>query len=185
LFRVYDEDEFNLLKRALEKFKDKFESKNDAIKYFALIGANILLGDNMMNNSINFSEIRRYMENINNKLELLKNRQRIYFVETNSEIQSNQAQNILQSELPKFFKKVGLKIDNIEWFAGLHENTTIDTFILCFLKKTLRIKNNKKCFSIGKLSGNAIAEFKANIELCATNYKARELIRKNILRGFG
>ena len=91
LFRVYDEDEFNLIKRALEKFKDKFESKNDAIKHFTLIGADKLLGDNMINNSINFSEIRRYMENINNELELLKNRQRIYFVETNSEILSNQA----------------------------------------------------------------------------------------------
>ena len=91
LFRVYDEDELNLIKRALEKFKDKFESKNDAIKYFTLIGADKLLNDNMMNNSINFSEIIRYMESINNELELLKNRQKIYFVETNSEILSNQA----------------------------------------------------------------------------------------------
>lgn len=98
----------------------------------------------------------------------------------------DQAQNILQSELPKFFKKAGLKIDNMEWFAGLHENTDNRHIHLVFFeKKPIRLRNDKRCFSIGKLSGNAIAEFKANIELCATDYKAREiLIRKNILKGF-
>lgn len=98
----------------------------------------------------------------------------------------DQAQNILQSELPKFFKKAGLKIDNMEWFAGLHENTDNRHIHLVFFEKEpIRIKNNKRCFSIGKLSGNAIAEFKANIELCATDYKAREILtRKNILKGF-
>lgn len=97
-----------------------------------------------------------------------------------------QAQNILQSELPKFFKKAGLKADNMEWFAGLHENTDNRHIHLVFFEKeSIRIKNNKKCFSIGKLSNKAITEFKANIELCATDFKAREiLIRKNIIKGF-
>ena len=39
LFRVYDENESELLHRAITKFKDKFDSLNDAIKYFALVGA--------------------------------------------------------------------------------------------------------------------------------------------------
>ena len=35
------------------------------------------------------------------------------------------------------------------------------------------------------MSNKAITEFKANIELCATDFKAREiLIRKNIIKGF-
>ena len=31
MIRVYDQKEYELLKRALEKFKDKFDSLNDAI----------------------------------------------------------------------------------------------------------------------------------------------------------
>ena len=58
LFRVYDENESELLHRAITKFKDKFDSLNDAIKYFALVGADKMLGDNNLNQSINFSEIR-------------------------------------------------------------------------------------------------------------------------------
>ena len=122
LFRVYDEDEFNLIKRALEKFKNKFESKNDAIKYFTLIGADKLLGDNMMNNNINFSEIRRYMESINNELELLKNRQKIYFVETNSEILSNQA--LINFITNVVLKQTGMNLRSYtpEWKYSPHNN---------------------------------------------------------------
>ena len=45
----------------------------------------------------------------------------------------DQAQNILQSELPKFFKKAGLKADNMEWM----KTQTTDIFILYFLRKNL------------------------------------------------
>ena len=34
-----------------------------------------------------------------------------------------QAYNLVKTELPKYFKRAGLKAENIEWFAGLHENT--------------------------------------------------------------
>ena len=36
MIRVYNQDEYEIFKRALEKFKDKFDSLNDAMKYFAL-----------------------------------------------------------------------------------------------------------------------------------------------------
>ena len=58
MIRVYDQNEFDLFKKALAKFKDKFDSLNDAMKYFALLGADKMLGDNVLNHSINFSEIR-------------------------------------------------------------------------------------------------------------------------------
>lgn len=68
MIRVYNQDEYEILKRALEKFKDKFDSLNDAMKYFALLGADKMLGDNALNQSINFSEIRKNLQEINDKL---------------------------------------------------------------------------------------------------------------------
>ena len=59
MIRVYNQDEYDIFKRALEKFKDKFDSLNDAMKYFALLGADKMLGDNTLNQSINFSELAR------------------------------------------------------------------------------------------------------------------------------
>ena len=32
MIRVYSQDEYEIFKRALEKFKDKFDSLNDAMK---------------------------------------------------------------------------------------------------------------------------------------------------------
>ena len=63
LFRVYDENESELLHRAITKFKDKFDSLNDAIKYFALV----------------------------DKLADISGRQKMDFVETNAEIKTNQS----------------------------------------------------------------------------------------------
>lgn len=87
-----------------------------------------------------------------------------------------QAQNILRTELPKFFKNAGLKPENMEWFAGLHENTDNRHIHLVFFEKEpLRNVKGKKSFSIGKLPLNAMDMFKAEIELCATDYKTREI----------
>ncbi len=95
-----------------------------------------------------------------------------------------QAYELLKVEFPKFFKTCELKSDNIEWFAGLHENTdNRHIHISFFEKEPLRIRPNKKGkqFSIGKLSITAIRKFKAQIELSATDYKARErLARKQL-----
>lgn len=95
-----------------------------------------------------------------------------------------QAYSLMKTELPKFFKRCGLNPENIEWFAGLHEDTDNRHIHLCFFeKKPERFRSNKKCkhFSIGKLSGVAMQEFRANLEFSATDFKAREIrIRQDI-----
>ena len=95
-----------------------------------------------------------------------------------------QVKNIMQSELPKFFKRAGLNPDNIEWFAGLHENTdNRHIHLIFFEKQPQRLTDNGKGYSMGKLSCLAMDEFKANMELCATDFKAREIrIRTNLIK---
>ncbi len=92
-----------------------------------------------------------------------------------------QAYNLLKNELPKFFKRAGLNQDNIEWFAGLHENTdNRHIHISFFEKKPLRIRPNKneKQFSIGRIPKPVILGFKPIIELAATDFKAREILAR-------
>ena len=91
MIRVYNQDEYEIFKRALEKFKDKFDSLNDAMKYFALLGADKMLGDNTLNQSINFSEIRQSLKEINDKLTTISANQKMDFVDTNANVRINQA----------------------------------------------------------------------------------------------
>ena len=91
MIRVYNQDEYEIFKRALEKFKDKFDSLNDAMKYFALLGADKMLGDNALNQSINFSEIRKNLQEINDKLTTISANQKMDFVDTNANVRVNQA----------------------------------------------------------------------------------------------
>ena len=91
MIRVYNQDEYEILKQALERFKDKFDSLNDAMKYFALLGADKMLGDNTLNQSINFSEIRKYLQEINDKLTTISANQKMDFVDTNANVRINQA----------------------------------------------------------------------------------------------
>ena len=95
-----------------------------------------------------------------------------------------QAYNLIKSELPKFFKSVGLNPNNITWFAGLHENTDNRHIHISFFENSpQRIRPNKKGkrYSNGKLSLNKINELKANIELSATDFKAREILTRKKL----
>ena len=86
-----------------------------------------------------------------------------------------QAYSLVKSELPKYFKRAGLNPDNIEWFAGLHENTdNRHIHLLFFEREPQRIRNKEKHFSRGYISNNAMDFLKANIELSATDFKARE-----------
>lgn len=89
-------------------------------------------------------------------------------------------------ELPKYFKRAGLNPDNIEWFAGLHENTDNRHIHLVFFEKEpQRIKGKTKSFSRGFISDNAMDFFKANLELSATDFKAREIrLRTNLTKSF-
>lgn len=86
-----------------------------------------------------------------------------------------QAYELVKNELPKYFKRAGLNPDNIEWFAGLHENTdNRHIHLLFFEKEPQRMRNKEKHFSRGYISNNAMDFLKANIELSATGFKARE-----------
>lgn len=115
MVRVYDQNEYDLLKRALEKFKDKFESLNDAIKYFALLGADKMLGDNTLNQSINFSEIRKYMQSIDEKLSELQGNQRMNFVDTNAEVKTNQSLLNLITKMLNKLNQINLHSYTEEW----------------------------------------------------------------------
>ena len=104
--RVYDKDQADLLNRAMEKFMPMIGNKTDTIRHFALIGAEKMLGDSQINNSINFSEIRRYMQEIDSKLDKIKNSQKAYFVETTSEVLTTQSLTNFNNKL--LLKSMGL-----------------------------------------------------------------------------
>ena len=91
MIRVYNKDEYDIFKQALKKFKDKFDSLNDAMKYFALLGADKMFEDNALNQSINFSEIRKSLQEINDKLTTISANQKMDFVDTNANVRVNQA----------------------------------------------------------------------------------------------
>lgn len=91
LFRVYDEEENKVFERAIKMFSNKFDSKSDMIKYFALVGADKLLGDNVINQNINISEIKKYLQNIDEKLANIMGRQKMDYIQTNVEIKTNQS----------------------------------------------------------------------------------------------
>ena len=96
-----------------------------------------------------------------------------------------QAYNLVSTELPKFFKRCGLNPDNIEWFAGLHQNTdNRHIHISFFEKEAQRIRPNqkKKVFSIGRLPKHTILEFKPILELAATDFKAKEILARKLVQ---
>ena len=96
-----------------------------------------------------------------------------------------QAYNLVSTELPKFFKRCGLNPDNIEWFAGLHQNTDNRHIHISFFEKEpqrIRPNQKKKVFSIGRLPKHTILEFKPILELAATDFKAKEILARKLLQ---
>lgn len=123
MIRVYNQDEYDIFKRALEKFKDKFDSLNDAMKYFALLGADKMLGDNTLNQSINFSEIRKNLQEINDKLATISANQKMDFVDTNANVRINQALLNLISKLLNKQSHINLNSYSQGWkYDPLDEN---------------------------------------------------------------
>ena len=123
MIRVYNQDEYEIFKRALEKFKDKFDSLNDAMKYFALLGADKMLGDNALNQSINFSEIRKYLQEINDKLTTISANQKMDFVDTNANVRINQALLNLITKLLNKQNPINLNAYSQGWkYDPLDEN---------------------------------------------------------------
>lgn len=123
MIRVYSQDEYEIFKRALEKFKDKFDSLNDAMKYFALLGADKMLGDNALNQSINFSEIRKNLQEINDKLTTISANQKMDFVDTNANVRINQALLNLITKLLNKQNPINLNAYSQGWkYDPLDEN---------------------------------------------------------------
>ena len=123
MIRVYSQDEYEIFKRALEKFKDKFDSLNDAMKYFALLGADKMLGDNTLNQSINFSEIRKSLQEINDKLTTISANQKMDFVDTNANVRINQALLNLITKLLNKQNPINLNAYSQGWkYDPLDEN---------------------------------------------------------------
>ena len=123
MIRVYNQDEYEIFKRALEKFKDKFDSLNDAMKYFALLGADKMLGDNTLNQSINFSEIRKNLQEINDKLTTISANQKMDFVDTNANVRINQALLNLITKLLNKQSPINLNSYSQDWkYDPLDEN---------------------------------------------------------------
>lgn len=123
MIRVYSQDEYEIFKRALEKFKDKFDSLNDAMKYFALFGADKMLGDNTLNQSINYSEIRKNLQEINDKLTTISANQKMDFVDTNANVRINQALLNLITKLLNKQSPINLNAYSQGWkYDPLDEN---------------------------------------------------------------
>ena len=103
---MYDGEENKIFERATKIFSNKFDSKSDMVKYFALVGADKLLGDNVINQSINFSEIKKYLQSIDEKLANIVGRQKMDYIQTNTEIKTNQS-------LLHLITKILTKLSNI------------------------------------------------------------------------
>ena len=127
MIRVYSQDEYEIFKRALEKFKDKFDSLNDAMKYFALLGADKMLGDNTLNQSINFSEIRKSLQEINDKLTTISANQKMDFVDTNANVRVNQALLNLITKLINKQSPINLNSYSQGWKYDTLDENGIDT----------------------------------------------------------
>ena len=112
---MYYDDELEVLNKAINMYRDKFASRNDTIKYIALIGADKLIGDNSLNNSINFSEIRKYMQGVDEKLDKIEKGQKSYFAETTGEVLTNQAMTNLNTKLLLKSTGINLRSYSSDW----------------------------------------------------------------------
>ena len=127
MIRVYNQDEYEIFKRALEKFKDKFDSLNDAMKYFALLGADKMLGDTTLNQNINYSEIRKSLQEINDKLTTISANQKMDFVDTNANVRINQALLNLITKLLNKQSPINLNAYSQGWKYDPLDENGIDT----------------------------------------------------------
>ena len=140
MIRVYSQDEYVIFKRALEKFKDKFDSLNDAMKYFALLGADKMLGDNALNQNINYSEIRKSLKEINDKLTTISANQKMDFVDTNANVRINQALLNLITKLINKQSPINLNSYSQDWKYDPLDENGIDTERDRILKELIDVR---------------------------------------------
>ena len=98
------------------------------MKYFALLGADkMMLGDNTLNQSINFSEIRKSLKEINDKLTTISANQKVDFVDTNANVRINQALLNLITKLLNKQNPINLNSYSQGWKYDLLDENGIDT----------------------------------------------------------
>ena len=77
------------------------------------------------------------------------------------------AMEVIKQNLPLFFKENGLQMDNVVWFAGLHENTDNKHIHLCFFEKEPIMARQKKkglFHHTGTMKKQSIDRLKISIE---------------------
>ena len=77
------------------------------------------------------------------------------------------ALELLKTELPKFFKNIGIAEDNVVWYAGLHENTDNQHIHLSFFEKEPRFTSEnsaEKRYRYGTIGQDAMDKFRIGIE---------------------
>ena len=92
--------------------------------------------------------------------------------------------DLMKTEFPKFLKNAKLNPDNIEWFAGLHENTDNKHIHFSFYEKApLRYRRycKHKCYSDGMLPKDAINKFKLSMELKLLNISSDIIDKRKTL----
>lgn len=81
------------------------------------------------------------------------------------------AVELLNAELPKFFRQIGIDEDNVVWYAGLHENTDNQHIHLGFFEKEPRFitESGKRRFRFGTIGKSALDSFRIGVEERLTN----------------
>ncbi len=173
-------DYINYIQTGIEEFKDYIEYANNREKSSGIFNQNGLLSE---------KDKKQLREELRETKSVIWDGL-ITFEENFGKSWCNsyeQAYELVKSELPKFFKRAGLNPDNMVWYAGLHENTDNRHIHLSFFEKVpirLRPGKEEKVFSNGKLSKTAILEFKAHLELAATDFKARERRNRQLIQEY-
>ncbi len=173
-------DYINYIQTGIEEFKDYIEYANNKEKSSGIFNQNGLLSE---------KDKKQLREQLRETKSVIWDGL-ITFEGSFGKVWCNsyeQAYELVKSELPKFFKRAGLNPDNMIWYAGLHENTDNRHIHLSFFEKEpvrLRPRKEEKVFSNGKLSKTAILEFKAHLELAATDFKARERRNRQLIKQY-
>lgn len=77
------------------------------------------------------------------------------------------AMELLNAELPNFFRSIGIQTDNVVWYAGLHENTDNQHIHLGFFEKEplfTKQSSQEKRYRYGTIGQEALSAFRIKIE---------------------
>lgn len=92
------------------------------------------------------------------------------------------AKSLLVKELPRFFKDNDMPYENMNWFAGMHENSDNRHIHLCFFEKEptkWKCKHSGRHWHKGKLKVETMNDFKLHIYQSLEQTKS-SVERKNV-----